>query len=148
MKELWTWVPNKRLGPVAIGSAIEIYIDQHGFAYDEDSDPNDEWISYADKSGDVHIDTEDSLVVSITAYREFHYKHLNLIGANIIELGAILGQIADEVGEAVEFEDGDVKSCYDFTELGLQIWASRGIITSATCLTYQDRKKSNYGCEG
>jgi hypothetical protein len=147
MKELWAWEPNKSLGPVAIGSAIEIYIDQHGFAYDEDSGPNDEWISYADKSGDVYIDTEEGLVVSITAYRDFYYKHLNLIGANIIGLGALLGQVADEVGEAVEYEDGDVKNCYDFTELGLQIWASRGIITSATCLTYQDRKKSNHGCK-
>ena len=138
MNELWTWEPNKSLGPVAIGSAIEIYIDQHGFVYDDDSAPNDEWISYADKSGDVYIDTEDGLVVSITAYRDFYYKHLNLIGANIIELGALLGQVADEGGEAVEFEDSDVKRCYDYIDLGLQVWASRGVITSATCLTYED----------
>ncbi|MCP1625406.1 hypothetical protein [Pseudomonas nitroreducens] len=138
MKELWSWEPNKSLGPVAIGSAIEIYIDQHGFAYDEDSDPNDEWVSYADKSGDVYIDTEDGLVVSITAYRDFYYKHLNLIGANIIELGALLGQVADDTETTVEFDDGDVKSCYDFTDLGLQIWASRGIITSATCSNYKE----------
>lgn len=138
MKELWTWEPNKSLGPVAIGSAIEIYVDQHGFAYDEESDPSDTWISYTDKSGYVRIDTEDGLVVSITAYRDFYYKHLNLISANIIELGAILGQVADEAGETVEFEDGDVKCCYDYTGLGLQVWASRGVITSATCLTYEN----------
>lgn len=57
MKEPWTWIPNESLGPVTIGSAIEIHIDQHGFSYDEGSDPNDEWISYVDKTGDTYINT-------------------------------------------------------------------------------------------
>lgn len=135
-EELWTWVPNKSLGPVTIGSAIEIHIDQHGFSYDESSDPKDDCGSYIDKTGDTYIDTEDGVVVSITSYREFRYKGLNFIGANIIELGALLGQVADDAETTVEFDDGDVKSCYDYKDLGLQIWASRGIITSATCISY------------
>lgn len=138
MKEPWTWIPNESLGPVTIGSAIEIHIDQHGFSYDEGSDPNDEWISYVDKTGDTYINTEGGLVVSITSYRDFWCRGLNIIGANIIELGALLGQVADDTETTVEFDDGDVKSCYDFTDLGLQIWASRGIITSATCSNYKE----------
>lgn len=138
MKELWTWIPNESLGPVTIGSAIEIHINQHGFSYDEDSDPKDAWVSYVDKTGDTYVYTEDGLVVSITSYREFWYKGLNFIGANIIELGALLEQAADDTDTTFEFDDGDVKSCYDFTDLGLQIWASRGIITSATCINYKE----------
>ncbi|MFR0691319.1 hypothetical protein ACLUTX_18115 [Enterobacterales bacterium AE_CKDN230030158-1A_HGKHYDSX7] len=136
MKALWTWIPNKSLGPITIGSDIEIYVDQYGFSYDESSDPKDKWSSYIDKSGDTYINTEAGLVVSITSYRDFWYKDLNFIGANIIELGAHLGQVADDTETTVEFDDGEVKSCYDFTDLGLQIWASRGIITSATCISY------------
>jgi hypothetical protein len=139
MKELWTWIPNKSLGPVTLGSAIELHTNQHEFSYDEDSDPKDDWSSYASKTGDIYIDTEDGVVVSITSYRDFWYKGLNLIGANIIELGARLGQVADDTETTVEFDDGDVKNCYDFTDLGLQIWASRGIITTATCSNYKDR---------
>lgn len=136
--ELWTWVPNKSLGSVAIGSAIEIHIDQHNFSHDEVSSSKDDWSSYVDKTGNTYINTEDGLVVSITSYRDFWYKGLNFIGANIIELGALLGQVADDTETTVEFDDGDVKSCYDFTDLGLQIWASRGIITSATCSNYKE----------
>ncbi|WP_218939149.1 hypothetical protein, partial [Pseudomonas nicosulfuronedens] len=85
-----------------------------------------------------YINTEDGLVVSITSYRDFWYKGLNFIGANIIELGTLLKQVADDTETTVAFDDGDVKSCYDFTDLGLQIWASRGIITSATCSNYKE----------
>lgn len=138
MSNTWIWVPNISLGPVTIGSRIDTYINQLGFTYDELSDPNDEWVSYTNRVGDIRIDTENQLVVSITSYRDFNYKNLNLIGSTILELGALLGQVADEAGTTVEFDDGDVKSCYDYFDLGLQVWASRGIITSATCITYKD----------
>lgn len=138
MSIIWNWIPNESLGPVKIGSNINAYIKFLGFTYDEDSDPADEWISYVDKAGDIYIDTSEELVISITSYREFHYKNLNIIGATILELGALLGRAADEAGGAVEFNDGDIKDCYDYFELGLQVWASKGIITSATCLSYND----------
>lgn len=136
MKESWIWIPNKSLGPITIGSPVEAYINKLGFSCDEDSDDSTE--CYVDKSGDIYIDALDGLVESITSYREFYYKHVNLIGSSILELGTLIGKVADEAGESVEFEDGDVKSCYDYFDLGLQVWASRGIITSASCLTYDD----------
>ncbi|WNF48445.1 hypothetical protein RHP75_08540 [Pseudomonas sp. SG20056] len=136
MNILWDWTPNKSLGPVKIGSSIDAYILSLGFIYDEDSDPADGWVSYIDKAGDVYIDVSDGLVVSITSYGEFYYKSLNLIGATILELGALVGRVADEVGSAVEFDDGDIKNSYDYFDLGLQVWASQGVITSATCLSY------------
>lgn len=138
MKTIWDWIPNTSLGPVKIGSAIDAYIAFLGFVYDENSDPEDEWVSYVDKSGYVSIDTSGGLVVSITAYREFYFKGSNIIGLTIIELGALLGHLADEVGGAVEFDDGDVKNSYEYFSLGLQVWASQGVITSATCLSYDD----------
>lgn len=136
MKSLWEWKPNTSLGPIEVGSKIDVYVASLGFVYDEDSDPEDEWVSYVDKSGDIYIEVSGGLVVSVTSYREFYYKNSNIIGRTIIELGALLGCVADEIGSAVEFDDGDIKNSYDYFDLGLQVWASQGVITSATCLSY------------
>ena len=56
---------------------------------------------------------------------------------NIIELVNILDCSADEVGESVIYDDGDIRTPYEYFDLGLQLWTSKQRVTSVSCLTYE-----------
>ncbi len=134
----WQWVPNKSLGPIIIDSKISDYFENLNVVRDETSTDSTDWDTYIVPANDVYIDVDGEDVVSITAYREFKYDGKNVIGMTTAQLEKVLGCTPDEVGEAVEYDDGDVKTSFDYFDLGLQIWASDEVITSATCLSYDD----------
>lgn len=134
----WNYVPNVSLGPIEIGSDIDDHVRTLGARYDESSADGSPWDSYVIPEHDIYIDVADGRVISITGYKVTSFKDHNLIGMSLIHLGEVLGVTADEVGDPVEFDDGDVKTSYDYFALGLQIWVSNGIVTSATCLSYEN----------
>lgn len=133
----WEWIPNRSLGPVSIGSRIESYIEIFALVKEESADAT-RWDTYIFPSFNTYIDTEDGEVVSITAYKEFFYKGQNLIGASIVKLGNLLGVKPDEIGQPVEYDDGDIKTPYEYFDLGLQIWVSNSCVTSASCMSYEN----------
>ncbi|RLA51907.1 MAG: hypothetical protein DRR42_09045 [Gammaproteobacteria bacterium] len=132
----WEWFPNRSLGPVTIGSNIEIYIANLALVKDESTDATG-WDTYILPDFEIYIDVEDGKVISITAYREFLYKGRNLVGTNLIELDGLIDAKADEVGQPVEYEDGDIKTPYEYFGLGLQVWVSKNRVTSISCMSYE-----------
>lgn len=134
----WQWVSNKSLGPILIGSDITKYVESLGAIYDETSDDSTDWDTYVLPDYDAYIDVSGGKVVSITAYKEFIYNGKNVLGLTTMQLDQMLGCTADDIGEPVEYDDGDVKTPYDYFDLGLQVWASDGVITSVTCMSYDD----------
>ena len=132
----WTWIPNICLGPIKIGSDIEPYLATLNLVADNSED-NTGWDTYIFPDFETYIDVEDEKVVSVTTYSEFLYKGQNLIGLNLFKLGELLGVAADEIGQPVEYEDGDIKTPYEYYELGLQVWVSDKHVTSISCTTYK-----------
>lgn len=135
MTTTWSWIPNKSLGPIEIGSDIKTHIENLDAEYIEDFDDTTDWKTYYIEGAEVYAEAADDSVVSITAYVEFIYKGHNFIGMPTIQLDDVLECSPDEIGESVEDEDGEELTSFDYEKLGLQIWESKGIITSATCLT-------------
>jgi hypothetical protein len=139
MNVMWDWLPNIRLGPVVLGENIDIYINSlNVYLEDEEQDDMTDWVRYVVPDVDIYIDVENGKVVSVTSYGEFIYKGKNIIGMNVIDLDRILGCAADEVGGSVVYDDGDRRTPYEYFNLGLQVWTSKNIITSGSCLTYED----------
>lgn len=134
----WLWTPNISLGPILIGSDLKKHIITLDAVYDESTNDSTDWDSYVMHDYDVYMDVSNGKVVSITSYSKFLYEGTNIVGATMTQLAYILGCAADEVGDPVEYDDGDVKISYDYFDLGLQVWTSDDVITSATCLTYSD----------
>ena len=134
MKIQWVWVKNKQLGPIVIGDEIQKHIETLA-AMLEEADGS-EWDTYTVPDEDVYIDVENHKVVSISAYTEFFYCGYNVIGMTIHALTQLLDCKADDIGEPIEYEDGDIKISYDFVKVGLQVWCSEDVITSVTCLVY------------
>lgn len=139
MKIKWDWVPNERLGPVTLGSDINIYISELG-AYRDDDDEDDVtgWTRYALPDMDTYIDVEDGKVVGVTSYESFFYDDKNLIGVPLRKLDEALGNTSDEIGEPVEYDNGEVHVPYEYSDLGLQVWVSEGKVVYISCLTYED----------
>ncbi len=121
-----------------MGEGIAMYVSSLGAFVPEDHESSIDWVRYSIPDYDVCIDVEDKIIVSVTSYSEFLYKGLNLIGMNIIELGQALDCTADEIGETIEYDDGESKTPYEYFGLGLQIWVSEGEVVSASCLSYDD----------
>ena len=139
MSIYWKWIENKGLGPISIGSNISKYIKSLKVERDEASEDSTGWDTYVVPGNDIYIDVAGEHVVSITAYLEFICDEENIIGMTMTQVEQALGCAADEAGDAVEYDDGDVKIPFEYFDLGLQIWASDGVVTSATCLSYEDK---------
>ena len=133
----WVWVPNQSLGPVFIGSKIENYIGVFALTKDTTVDATG-WDTYVFPNHNIYIDTDNGKVVSITSYSEFFYKGQNLIGLGILELSKLFGVDPDEIGDPVEYEDGDIKQPFEYFDLGLQVWMSDGTVTSVSCMCYEE----------
>jgi len=131
----WKWTPNISLGPILIGSNINSYLKKFQLVKDQSVDATG-WETYMLPSFDTYIETEEGKVVSITAHKEFIYKEYNLIGLNLIKLGELLGVSADEVGMPVEYEDGEIRTPYEYSDLGLQVWITNKHVSSISCCTY------------
>lgn len=135
----WVWIPNVSLGPILLGSSVKNYVNTLGAIRSEEAGDSTGWESYVIHDYDVYIDVSTGKVVSATAYSDFIYEDTNIIGSTIQQLNRILNHSAFEVGDPIEFDDGDVKISYDYFELGLQVWSSDTAVTSATCLNYSHR---------
>jgi len=75
-------------------------------------------------------------VISVTAHGGVLYEGFDLIGLTIAELEELLDSEADDQGEPVEFDDGDVQVPYDFFDFGLQVWTVDDVVVSVICLDY------------
>tara|TARA_R110000787_G_scaffold1497_7_gene6284 strand:- start:3058 stop:3480 length:423 start_codon:yes stop_codon:yes gene_type:complete len=137
MKMMWDWVPNQRLGPIEIGISVETYVGQLGAQLLAEIDDSTGWDSYYIPHHDVYINAEDGEVVSISAHKSFYYGIKNVLGMTIEQLEALLGCKADEIGNSVEYEDGDIQTPYDYSELGLVAWVSQDVIVNVVCTTYE-----------
>jgi len=136
---IWEWVPNKSLGPISIGADISIYIKDFNATIDKNmADDLTGWDSYDLLDFKVRIDVENNKVMSITSYKEFLFKKRNAFDMSVSQFFKLLENSPNEIGDNVEFDDGDIKTPYEFFEIGLQVWASNSVITSITCMTYQD----------
>ena len=132
---MWEWVPKKSLGDIELGASIGLIksgYDLLGGEYDSVTG----WTTYYLPDHDIYIDTENDNIICITSYRDFFYKNQNIIGINILLLGETLGVLPDEVGEPVEYEDGEVKTPREYFELGLQVWMSRNVVSSVSCSVF------------
>ncbi|WP_440056712.1 hypothetical protein ACSLBF_17685 (plasmid) [Pseudoalteromonas sp. T1lg65] len=134
---MWHWIPNKSLGNINLGESLSSVKSKHSLLGHE-ADPITGWATYYIKNDDVYVDCEDDTVVSITSFKNFTHLGKNCIGINIIELGAILGVLPDEIGDPVEYDDNDIKVPREYFDLGLQVWTTNNIVSSMTCLTYED----------
>jgi len=137
----WEWVPNKSLGPILIGADIRTYIKDFNATIDKNmGDDLTGWDSYDLLDYEIRIDAENNKVLSITSYKEFLFRKRNAFDLSVSQFIKLLECSPDEIGDNVEYDDGDIKTPYEFFEIGLQVWASNSVITSITCMTYQDVK--------
>lgn len=134
---MWSWIPNTSLGNIAIDESLSSVRSKYKLlASEEDSITG--WTSFFIPDHDIYIDVENGKVVSITSYNKFLYREKNCIGLNMLDLGEVLGTLPDEIGEAIEFQDGEVKTPREYLNLGLQVWSTNNHVTSITCLHYED----------
>ena len=136
---MWNWVPNKSFGPILLGENVSIYAKELKLILD-DSGISDStgWNTWLSELFEIMINSDFEKVISVTAYDEFCYEDKNIIGMSIDQLLDTLGDEADEVGESVEYDDGDVQTPYEFYDLGLQDWLSQDKVVSISCLSYED----------
>ena len=135
MSRDWNWEPNVRLGPIKLGEPIEGYLSL-GVALDEDKAATDitGWIGYKWPKLEVFIYAEQDRIVAITSYEFFFYKGENIIGKTIPEFEHLLEGSADEIGNSVVFDNGDVQTPYEYSALGLSLWESKGHILYASII--------------
>ena len=133
------WEPNHSLGGVSLGRDIAIYIEEYGLSKDESNiDDGTNWDTYNSTYLDLEIHSDAGKIVSITTETELIYQGENLIGLTVEQVTSLLGRTADEIGESVEYEDGEIQTPYDFFDLGLQLWAESCNVVSASCLNYTE----------
>lgn len=137
MSQSWEWVPNRRLGPFELGVPISHYVERFGAVRepdDPDRSPLEDWISYSLPGSDAYLCAEDDLLVSVTAHADVSFQGTELIGLTLAELERVLGCKADETGEPVLYDDGDIQTPHDFFDHGLQVWTRDGRVISLSCL--------------
>ena len=133
-KEDLVWTPNKGLGPIALDTRIDEAVRKYSaYLFAEDVDEIG-LVTYILPEVDVRLDVEGEKIVAIRSSTDFYYQNENMIGMTIFQAGSLLGKIADEIGNEVEYDDGDTQVCFEFFDEGLQVWTSQGRIVSATCL--------------
>lgn len=135
---IWNWLPNTCYGPFYFGRTIEEYLNIYQLVLDSDNSGNSEWTQYGVPDTEIYISVEDRLVVSIMSFGEFNYKGKNIIGLNKQELDALLEGKKGKIGESVEYEDGDIQTCFEYSEMGLQVWISDNLVVSTSCCDSKD----------
>ncbi len=123
-------LPNKGLGRYILGSDIQEYQERYGVVLHRTEDSQTGWSCYKDANSKVYLYTEDHNVVAITVYDSCTYKGHELIGMPIGDFLQLLDIEPDEIGEPIEYQDGDVQTPYEFYELELEIWTSKGVVCS------------------
>jgi len=129
----WNWVPKIGLGPFKLGKKIEKYKKEFELILLDEEDSTN-WDSYKLPKLDVYIDVEDGIIESIQSDEYFCYVGINLIGLTLSELNKNLPNSSLNIGDYVEYDDGDIQIPYDFDELGLQVWLSNDKVVSIICL--------------
>ncbi len=138
-REPWQLVPNISLGPFVIGTKIDDYVARFGARLEEESDADlTGWQNYSLPHSDDYLCAEDGLLVSATARGGVTYKGAELVGLTIADLESLLGCCADDIGDAVEYDDGEVQTPYDFNDLGLQVWTVDDKVVTVSCLDYRE----------
>ena len=135
MKESWIWVPNKSLGEIFLESKIDDYIESHDLALIKESYSTYQWMNYKPRGYDISIFfDENRLVTGITSMDYFFYKGENFIGLMGVDLISLLKE-KPEIGQSIEFDDGDVHDAWSFDSLGLDVHLSNdGVIVLASCI--------------
>lgn len=130
---IWNWFPGLGLGPFKFNSNISDYLDTYRLEKELEEVDITDWITYEVPNTEISIDVEDGLVASISSYDFFCYKNENLIGMQLNKLLELMSPHKYEVGETIEYDDGEIQTAYEFDDLGLQVWESVGLIVGAAC---------------
>ncbi|MFT4928827.1 MAG: hypothetical protein ACI8WB_004947 [Phenylobacterium sp.] len=139
MSNFLTWEPNEGIGPIRFGGDINHYIELLKLVIDPDDAPDKTgWIQYQIPGKEVFIDAEADKVESVLCYKEFFFKNQNLIGMKVIDLDIVLNCHADEIGDSILYDDGDLQTPREYFSLGLQVWSSDNVVVSISCCTYAD----------
>ena len=140
MSDEWELKENDSLGPIKLNSNISKYTNRYRIEKLEDPTDTTGWTSYEINADGIVIDVDElsGLIVSVTARKKCLLDGKNMIGRSLSELNELLPEQTVEKGDAVEYEDGDLRTPYDYENSGLQVWVSNGSIMSITCLTYSD----------
>jgi hypothetical protein len=133
MNILWNWLPRVGLGPFKLGENIQKFKHNYDFVLLDEEDTTN-WDSYKLSELDIYIDVEDDIIKSIHSDKYFCYKGINLIGLTLEEFNQQLSQFSAEIGEYVEFDNGDIQTPYDYDEVGLQVWLSNNKVVSVICM--------------
>lgn len=94
--------------------------------------------TYSLPDAEDYLGVENGILVSVTACQGVIYKGVDLVGLRIGELEGLLGCPADDTGPALKYDNGEVRTPYDFFEFGLQVWTDDGVVVSVSCLDHRE----------
>jgi len=124
------FIPFERVGDFVFGTKIDEYLDRYSF----DFLPKDDSMGYDSYSIDnpqISLFIENGTIDSISCSEEFLFKGRNIIGMNIEEFMAFADIFPQGDIDELEFEEDDIpQNVYEFEEIGLQVWAKKGIIVT------------------
>ena len=130
----WEWIPNTRMGLIEFGLPVPTkLLNLKRVLKDGDWADDSHIVSYDLNDVDITVDLVDNRVAFVTSWSYFIFKGVNLIGKNMKDLETLLDSAADEEGEGVEYDDGDVRIPFTFTDLGLLVWMSDSLVASICC---------------
>lgn len=139
MNELWNWQPNVGLEPFKFNTLIDEYIAQFELFLDPDDSPDTtDWIQYKMPNHEVSIDVENKKIVSIFTDESFCYQGNTLLGKKVSELESIIAQKPDNVGEPVDYGDGNIQIPLEYDSLGLIAWICNDVVISASFYEFED----------
>ena len=131
--EIFEWIPTVRVGPVHLGDTIEKYLENLPIRACPDPFDESEFLCYAygeEEEPSYFLDEEDR-IWNIVCFDALIYQGTDLIGLPIERVIELVGVAPDEYGEAEEDVDGEVRIPVEFDRLGLQLWLSDNIASSA-----------------
>ncbi|GAB4370190.1 MAG: hypothetical protein Kow00114_30420 [Kiloniellaceae bacterium] len=144
MQKDWILVPNVSVGPFVFGTPISAYVAAFGARQAEEPDGSEkapsDWLVYNLPDSDAFLCAEDGRLVSVTAYEGVIYDGVDLIGLTIGDLEEHLGCPADEDGDPVEYDSGEVQVPHEFFDFGLQVWTVDDEVVSVSCLDYREEE--------
>ncbi len=134
------FIPFDCIGDFVLKSKISNYTKDFQFNY-VPADDTTEWETYEEQHLNLSIYVENEIIQSISCNEECLYKGRNIIGMNIDEFMSFYN--IEPVGKVdkLYINDDETQDIYEFDDIGLQAWCSKGIIVTAIVSIDEESQK-------
>ena len=140
------FIPFESVGNIKLGSPLTVLQEQFKLIAvekdedDDEEDDEDDYINYdtyeidgEDGNVELFIDSDSQELDAISLFSECIYMDKNLIGMSHKEFEKHAGVQPDDVEKNIDFGDGEILDFYQYTTLGIHVWAKKGVVINVIC---------------